>query len=123
MGRSDFCYSRWFLPPAFITRFFRKRVFYGELMEGLIRTTAAEPPAIFPGNPSGKRLEERAAVIVSESEAARIAPLRYFAHIPRSVAQSHAEFTNWKPIILGKIGDSSMALKLHLAPAYEESHS
>ena len=92
-------------------------------MEGLIRTTAAEPPAIFPGNPSGKRLEERAAVIVSESEAARIAPLRYFAHIPRSVAQSHAEFTNWKPIILGKIGDSSMALKLHLAPAYEESHS
>src|SRR5262245_53330654 len=65
----------------------------------------------------------RAAIRVSESEAARMTPLRYFARPLRSIAKSHAEFTNCKSMILGKIGDSSMALKLHLAPAYEESNS
>jgi hypothetical protein len=52
-----------------------------------------------------------------------MAPLRYFGRLLRYVAQSHAEFTNWKPIILGKMSDSSMALKLHFAPAHEESNS
>ena len=65
----------------------------------------------------------RAAVRVSVSEAARMAPLRNFARPLRSIAKSHAEFTNWKTIILGKMSDFSMALKLHFASAHEESNS
>src|SRR5262245_22840003 len=63
MERSDFCSSPWSSLPAFIIKFFRKRVFYGELMERLITITAAEQPATSPGNPPGRRSEERASLV------------------------------------------------------------
>src|SRR5262245_44520504 len=63
MGRSDFYSSPLSSPPAFISRFFRKRVCYVEFMEQLIRITAAEQPATSPGDPSGRRLEERANLV------------------------------------------------------------
>jgi hypothetical protein len=52
-----------------------------------------------------------------------MAPLRHFAHKPRSVAQSHAQFSDWRPAILGKMSGSSMAFKLHSSSAYEKSIS
>jgi len=54
-----------------------------------------------------------------EAEAER-ATLRHFAHSLRSVAQSHAELPDCRLLILSKMVDSSMALQLHSAPAYEK---